>query len=336
MNRFILILSGLLLGLMTWNACGNKTKPEIKTGINDTLTGLHNLDLLIEENPNDPENYFARAQYHFQAENPMSAVADCQKAISLDSTKANYYILLGDLNFILRKMEETKICFKKAIDLEPDNVEALMKFGEFKLYLQDYDSMFLFVNRALRNDQYNSKGYFLKGIAYAEMGDTNSAVSSLQTCVEIDPEYFNAYMLLGTIFTAKRNPVSISYYQNAIDINPTKPEAYYGLAYYFQENGNPRGAINTYQSMLKVSPDNPSALHNIGYVYLFELNEKDSAIIYFDKAIRKDVRYLNAIYHRGYAYELKGNKVAAKTDYEAVLRMDENYRLAQSGLNRVK
>lgn len=336
MNRIIVIAGIILIGLMGLNSCGKKAPNfNADSSLNDTLTVLRNLDLLIEEDPNNAENYFARAQYHFQTESPASAVVDAQKAISLDSSKAEYYILLGDLNLILNKPLETRQCFLKALEVEPNNMEALMKFGEFNLYLQNYDSMFIYVNKALRIDKYNSKGYFLKGMAYSEMGDTAAAISSLQTCVEVDPDYFNAYMQLGTIFSDKRHPLAATYFKNAIDANPSKGEAYYGLAYFYQETGQPDEAINFYRAMLKLSPENPAALHNIGYIFLFDYNVKDSAIYYFDRAIRKDVRYANAIYHRGYAYELKGNKQAAKTDYEATLRVDSEHKLAELGLKRV-
>lgn len=336
MNRILVITGCCLIAALSLFSCGNKLgKKSGNSSVTDTLSALQNLNLLIEEEPKNPEHYFARAEYHFQDDSPISAVADCQKAIKLDSTKAKYYILLGDINFTINKPSETKASFLKALQVEPNNEDALLKFGEFNLYFENYDSMFIFVNKALRINQYNSKGYFLKGMAYTEMGDTVSAISSLQTCVEIDPDYFNAYMQLGTIFSKQRSPLAITYFQNAIDANPIKSEGYYGMAYYMQENGNPRGAINQYQLMLKVSPENPAALHNIGYIFLFDLNEKDSAIYYFDRTIKKDVRYVNAVYHRGYAYELKGNKDAAIIDYQGAIRIDANHELAKTGLKRL-
>jgi len=320
--------------LLSAPSCGNKKGGQMNP-INDTLSTLRNLDLLIGEDPDNPENYFARAQYHFDAGNPASAIVDCQKAIRLDSTKAKYYLLLGDLNMMVRKPDETRVCLEKALELEPENTEALLKFGELQLYLKDYEQMFSYVNRALKKEPYNSKGYFLKGLAYAEMRDTNTAITSLQTCVEIDPEYFNAYMLLGTIFSDRNNPLAATYFQNAIQTNPGKGEAYYGLAYYYQMNNQPEAAIATYRNMLRVSSQNPAAMHNIGYIYLFDLNMKDSAISWFNDAIRADVRYADAIYHRGYAYELKGDKTAARMDYEAALRVKEDHEMAEKGLNRV-
>jgi len=315
-------------------SCGNGSKKTLNP-MNDTLSTLRNLDLLIEEEPENPEHYFARAQYNMEAANPISAIADCQKAIKYDSTKAKYYILLGDLNMMIQKIEETKVCFTKALELEPNNMEALLKFAEFQLYIKDYEQMFSYVNRVLKENPYNSKGYFLKGIAYAEMRDTNTAITSLQTCVEIDPEYFDAFMLLGTIFSNQGNPLAVSYFSNAIQANPGRGEAYYGLAWFYQMHGRPRPAIDTYRNMLKISTRNAAAMHNIGYIYLFDLNIKDSAIHWFNDAIRADVRYADAIYHRGYAYELKGDKTAARMDYEATLRVKEDHELAKKGLARV-
>jgi tetratricopeptide (TPR) repeat protein len=333
-SPYIILISSAVV-LFTFISCGNKKQGNAKRKVGDTLSVLSNFDLLIEEDPDNPELYFQRAEFHLAQDNVFSGMADIEKAISLDSTKAKYYILLADFNLVMNKIPELKNNLNRALQLEPENTDALLKFAEFHLYLQDYPKVFEHVNKALRINQYLAKGYFLKGMAYIEMADTPMAVSSFQTCVEQDPEYFHAYMQLGLIFSSQNDPVCVTYFNNAIRVNPTKPESYYALGYFYQENGQYEAALQSYDNMLKVSPKNAAALYNKGYIHLVYLKNYDEAINWFTQAIRSDGRYADAYYNRGLAYELKKNKTAARQDYENALRVNPQHQLAPKGLSRI-
>lgn len=316
-------------------SCGNKPATGDGSTIGDTLGVLSNLDLLIQEDPKNPDLYYQRAQYHYEQDNVFSGKVDIEKAIELDSTQAKFFVLLGDFNFVMNKIPEVKANLNNALRLDPENTDALLKYAEFQLYLQDYPAVFENVNKALRINQYLAKGYFLKGMAYTEMKDTVKAVSSLQTCIEQDPDYYHAHMQLGLIFSAKNDPICITYFNNAIRVNPEKPEAYYALGYFYQEHGNYEDALRCYDNMLKVSPNNASALYNKGYVNLVYLDKYDEAIDWFSQTIKADGRYADAYYNRGYAYELKKNVNAARQDYQNALRVDPEHKLAEQGLKRV-
>jgi tetratricopeptide (TPR) repeat protein len=325
----------VLFGLCFILGCKNGKSNDDSSKAGDTLSVLGNFDLLISEDPDNPELYFQRAQYHFEQENVFSGTADVEKAIQLDSTRSKYFVLLSDFNFVMRKIPEVKINLSNALRLDSNNTDALLKFAEFQLYLQDYPLVFGYVNRALKINAYLAKGYFLKGMAYSEMKDTALAVSSFQTCVEQDPDYFHAYMQLGLIFAAKNDPLCVTYFNNAIRVNPEKPETHYALGYFYQEHGQYNEAIACYDNMLMVSPGNASGLYNKGYVYLVYLKNYEEAIRFFTEAIKVEPRYADAYYNRGFAYELKKNRQAAKADYENALRIEPEHTLSQKGISRL-
>lgn len=325
----------LLLSFSFFVRCKDGKSNDANSSAGDTLSVLGNFDLLISEDPDNSELYFQRAQYHFEQENVFSGTADIEKAIQLDSTQSKYFVLLSDFNFVMRKIPEVKINLTNALRLDSNNTEALLKFAEFQLYLQDYPLVFGYVNRALKINAYLAKGYFLKGMAYSEMKDTALAVSSFQTCVEQDPDYFHAYMQLGLIFATKNDPLCVTYFNNAIRVNPEKPEAHYALGYFYQEHGQYNEAIACYDNMLKVSPGNASGLYNKGYVYLVYLKNYEEAIRLFTEAIKVEPRYADAYYNRGFAYELKKNLQAAKADFENALRIESGHTLAKRGLLRL-
>ncbi|MCS6979103.1 MAG: tetratricopeptide repeat protein [Flavobacteriales bacterium] len=300
-----------------------------------TPSYLQNLDLLIEESPDNPQLYYQRGRYHLEQNNLLSALADAQKALVLDSLKADYWLLLADVWFKMQKFSDTRSILEKVLQNDPDNIPARLNYAEFQLYLQDYPKVFENVNRVLEKAPYTARAYFIKGMAYLEMKDSALAQSSFETVVDLDPEHFHAHMQLGLLYGARLNPLCESYYRQAMRLNPSKPESYYGLGYYYQNTGQIDKAIDMYKVLLHHVPGNPAALFNLGYLYMLEKKEYKIAIEYFSEAIRYDNKYTEAFYNRGYAFELLGNTTAAAQDYRNALALDPDFRLAKAGLKRL-
>lgn len=296
---------------------------------------LENLDLLIRESPNNPELYYRRGRFHLESDNVFSALNDVQKALELDSSRSAYWLLLADVQFKLGKFSETRQILEKVLQRDPDNTDALLNYAEFQLYLRDYPKVFEYVNRVLQKAPYTARAYFIKGMAYLEMGDTALAQSSFETVIDIDPEHFHAHMQLGILHGARLSPLCEPHYRQAMRLNPQKPESYYGLAYFYQQTGQTDKAMDMYKVLLHNVPGNPAALFNLGYLYMLEKKEYPTAIEYFSEAIRYDGKYAEAYYNRGYAYELMGNKEAALRDYQNALALKPDFGLPKKGLKRL-
>jgi Tfp pilus assembly protein PilF len=61
----------------------------------------------------------------------------------------------------------------------------------------------------------------------------------------------------------------------------------------------------------------------------------DVAAKHFTDAINIDKNYAEAWYNRGYCYELMGDVMHAKSDYQQAIMIKANYQRAIDGLNRV-
>ena len=328
----------ILIFLFTVSACLRKLtneKENLPSQTTDEVDYLKNLDLLIQESPHDASLYSQRAAYYLDNDFLLSALHDTQKALEIDSTNTDYWLLLGDVYFKMGKFSESRSIIEKVVNQYPENMVAKLKYAEFQLYLADYPKVFNLVNEVLRQSPYNAKAYFLKGMAYLELKDTTLALSSFQTAVDIDPDYFHAHMQIGLINSAKLQPLCVEHFKQAMRLNPLKPESYYALGYYYQNVGRINEAIDTYKALLYNIPGNPAALFNLGYIYLLYKKEYPLAIQYFSEAVAVDSKYTEAYYNRGYAYELSGNKQAAIRDYQNALALNSNFDLALKGLKRL-
>jgi tetratricopeptide (TPR) repeat protein len=179
------------------------------------------------------------------------------------------------------------------------------------------------------------RAFFIKGMAYREMGDTAKAVQNLQIAVEKDQQYYDAYMQLGLIFSTKHNPLAADYFKNALNIRPKSIEAYYGLGMFFQSVEEYNKAIESYTTILKIDPKYKYAHFNLGYIHLVYLKVYDAAIKHFTDAIIVDPNYAEAYYNRGYSFELRGDINNARTDYIQAMKIKPNYSKAVEGMNRL-
>jgi tetratricopeptide (TPR) repeat protein len=337
-----LLLSFLILWAfaaeLSFTGCGPKTAQEQDT-LNLPENGsakIRRLTLAIEENPNNPDLYFDRAKAYMEEKLFEKGIADIEQSLQLDSFRVDYLLLASDLYYTTKQVPKAKTAIERALTLEPEHVDANTRMGELQYYLGDFASAFKHLDAALKVDPFNARIYFTKGMVFKENGDTNLAISSFMTAIEQDPDYFHAYMQLADISARRDDPIAIQYYNNAIRSNPMMPEAHYGLGYFLQNHGNPRGAIKVYQDLLSVDPNYVPAMHNIGYIFLFDLESPADAMAWFDKAIQKEPAFTLAHYHRGYAHEWSGNKTQAIADYEKALRLEPDFKLAQERLSRLK
>ncbi len=280
----------------------------------------------IRNNPNNPDIYHERALYYFEHKNDVEqAFADMRRVFTLDTTNSKYFVTLADLYLAKGMSGNVKASLKKAIELDSKNISAYTKLAELNLYIKDYNACLQAANDVLKIDVYNPRAYFIKGMAFKELGDTAKAISSFQTVVEQDPEYYNAYIQLGLLFSAIKNPLAIDYLNNALNLQPQSIEAYYAIAMFLQESGNINKAIDTYNTILKIDSTYNDAHFNLGYIAMVMQNDMAKAIKHFTDNIRFHPNNYEAYYMRGLCYERLKDKTAAERDYREALRLYPQY-----------
>ena len=289
----------------------------------------------IKVEPANAELYYKRSQYYLAAKRLTEALVDINKALSIDSAKSPYYLVLGDVSFAGFNVPKAEESFQKAIALDNTNIEAYLKYAELELYLKKYTESITNANEALRIDKHRAKAYFIKGFVYAENLDTGKAISSFQTCIEQEPSYYDAYIQLGILFAGRLNPLALEYYNRALKLRPNSTEAYYDRGFFYQEAGELDKAISDYNALLKINLNYKEAYYNIGYIELAYRSDYKKAIEYFGYAIEKDKYYTDAYYNRGYSYEMLGDKENAKKDYLAAISVVPTYKKAIAGMKRL-
>lgn len=315
-------------------ANSNVTK---KGGVVDsTELAIKELSAKIEASPTSPELYIERSKLYQIAGKYVAGYNDALIAVGLDSMKAPNWFEMGKAAFAVENYLRSEEAYKRCIYLDSTSSDCMVKLAEFYLFKRNYQAAVDFANKALTVDVNLARPYYIKGWSYMEKGDTLKAVSSYQTAVELDPNFYDAFIMLGNIAMKARKNVALDYFNSAIAVRPSSIEAHYFKGMCLQEQGLYDEAIATYQQITAIDSTNHEAYYNVGYIKLTYANQPDSAMMLFSKAIEMNKNYFEAYYNRGYCKELLGKKELAANDYKLSLGINNNFTLAAEGLKRVQ
>lgn len=334
--KLIVSVVTMLIGLFLLS-CGDHKQPEnnktkTQAVIQDPLIDINNR---IDKDSANADLYILRAKYYINQRKANQALKDINKAVHLDPENPANYVTLSDVYLMMGKIHKCREALEKAVKLDRKYQEAYLKLAELSLILQEYQNSFNFIDEVLQIDDMNPTAYFIRGYAFMEIGDTARAIESFRIAVDKDQNYYDAYIQLGLLLSAKKNMMAVDYFNNALNINPQSTEAYYLMGMFYQDNGKIQKAIDTYNNLIKIDPENKFAHYNLGYINLVYLNDFTRAIDYFTTVINLDSKYYDAFYNRGYCNELLGNCQRARQDYQMTLEIERNYQKAIDGLNRL-
>jgi tetratricopeptide (TPR) repeat protein len=319
-----------------------QAKDEAITPKDDSLAKILNdpelkaINTKLLEQPENADLYHQRAIVYFHLKEFQPAVNDSKRAIRIDSTKAEYYNTLVDVYFSQNNTRLAKELLEIIEKKFPENTDALLKLAELYWLVRQYQKAIDYVNKALKIDEHIARGYYIKGGIYRESGDTTRAVSSLETATEQDNDFVDAYYDLGVIFSARRNPVGLQYFDNVLRIDPKHEDARYGRAKLLQDLGKIQEAIAEYESILKSDEKCARCHYNLGAIMLEIVKDNKSAVSHFTEAIRIEPANPQTYFARGYTYTKMKDIESAKADYKMCLKLAPDFEPALQGLNTLE
>jgi tetratricopeptide (TPR) repeat protein len=286
----------------------------------------------INEDRDNPELYFQRAQEFMRMQKVLPAYKDIEQAITLDPENKNYLFFKADMMLSDGYAEGAKESLVKILAIDPYDMIAITKLAKVYLYAKDYENSLIQVKKLIDKDKSNFEPYFIAGLNYKEIKDTAKAIEQFKVSLQFKPDFYDAYMQLGLLASAQKSPLADQYFDNAIRLDSTVPESYYAKAKFYQDSKRYKEAKQIYNQLIRVSPQNANAFFNIGFIYIME-DSIARAKKYFNYAVQVNPIYADAYYYRALCeYEL-GEIVLAKSDLTQCLALDPDNDKAQNLFN---
>lgn len=298
-------------------------------------SAIDKITALIQENERDPDLYFQRAKLFYEKGSLQNSIIDLQQAIALDSINPEYFHLLSDAFLDFANPDEAMRILNRVLAMYPERIPSLLKMAELKFILEDYDGSILTVNEIVRLDPQNDEAYFMLGMNFKSLGDTPRAINAFQTAVEMNSGLTDAWIILGELYEAKKDPLALKYYESAILSNPASMQALHAKAFYLQNHGDIVGAINIYRNIIVTDKTYEDAYLNAGLLYL-EVDSLDKAFEQFNLLAGIAPTNPMGFYMRGIANEKKGNLNDALRDYESALNLNQNDEKVRKAIEDLK
>lgn len=341
-----IILIALLLCSFLLNSCGGENSEQAneqtQTPNNDTngslvgeLPQTKMLSDKIEKEPNNPELYFARGSMLLSMNDANAASKDFIKAITLDSTKAQYYLAAAEVFYSVQRVPQAVLLLERAERNAPPDPRVQLELGKAYYTIQKYDKAAEKLTPLLTQQPDNAIVYFWMGMLQKDQNKTQEAINYLQKATLLDTKYYNAHIMLAQVYAKNGNNEALNYYDKAAAIDPSKSEALYGKAMFLQDKGDTKQAIATYQKLIENDPQNQDAFYNLGYIY-FNQKNYENAKKHFDLATKMNPVFAKAYYMRGQCSEKLGEKDNAKADYNKAITFDPELKIAEEALKGLK
>lgn len=318
--------------LVLFAACG--TDSDSTEGNEFDEPALQKITADIKNNPDNAVLYFERATMLDRLEKDSLAMIDYKKAISLDSTRAEYYSAVGDMLFENKNLDGSVEWIQQALILNPKDKKAHLKLAKVFLYIEEYNKALAEINIVLRQDVYHPEGYYLKGMVYKSLEDTAKSISSFLTALQVQPEYREAMIQLGIMYSKQGNAIALEYYNNAFNLDTTNVFPLYARGVFFQDKNDFEQAKHEYTNAIIRDRYYLNSYYNLGYLYM-QQDSLEKAFRQYDILTKLDPQDPEAYFNRGLCYELMGKTDEARIDYKQALLFDENYADPQEGLDRL-
>lgn len=321
----------LILVFVFLISCNNNKKEKEK------IYNIPEIDKLsgeIAKNPKNAALYAARSVLFSKNELMNEAEIDAEKALALDSTNLEYYLVLTDAYFDNNHSHAAIKTIQKAIGKFPDNVKLYLNLAEMQMLVEQYNDCIITLDMLFKIQPDNPDGVFLKGQVFKLSGDTTNAIKTFEKVVALDADHIDSYLELAIFFNKKGDPITLKYLENALRIDSNNVAALLTKAQYYHFKSLYDDAQKAYEQAILKHPQNADFNYNLALMYLevgdelrkkgnkSESNKKyEDAFRHFDNSTKFDVQFADAYYYKGIAAERMEKKEIALKDYENALRL---------------
>ena len=157
----------------------------------------------------------------------------------------------------------------KLLKKNPKDYQLIYSIGLSYINLKNYFEAEKYFNRLLFI-QKKPEIFFLQANIHKQLEKYDTAITYFEEAIKLNPNFFEAYNNLGNIKKRiGKIEDAISCFKKAIQLNENNIQSYFNLANIYKDNKNFEELIKTYEKILNFDQNDVKTLYNLGSVYLF-------------------------------------------------------------------
>ena len=223
------------------------------------------------------------AQRNIDANNFEGALPPLQKFIAEKPEVAFAHFQLGYAYTALKRGDEARAEYQRAIALDPKMPEAYLNLGILLLDKQEYAAAVVPLRKAVELLPAQSRPRSLLAVAQERYGDSEGAARSFEGVLHLDPNDPAANGYLAELDLRRNKPAEAEMrFRHALEIRPDAPEDLQGLARSLEAQNKPEAA-EAYRKYLAVMPGDAGARARLIHLLVND-QQYDAALAELDRA----------------------------------------------------
>ena len=170
-----------------------------------------------------------------------------------------------------------------------------------RIELSDEESMMISSSQTKSIEAYD---YYIKGrqLSYSyENFKRDEAIQLYKKAIEIDPKYALPYAGISRVRMSQRSMQGMDLEfskmaiieaeknaKKAVELGPNEAEVHFALGFFYNQTQKYNEAFSSFNTAIMLNPSHAHAHDEIGDVYLYNYGDFDRAIIWYNKALKRD------------------------------------------------
>lgn len=340
-NLKVLVLSLLLATLFSTSGCTNPEKAKAA--------------------------HLSRGEAYLAESKFQEASIEFRNAIQIDDRLAAAHWGLARAYEGMRRLPELLDALKKTVELDPNNLEARIKLGNF--YLRGSQGRAELIGEAerlakeiLQKDPNHIEAHILMGSVLFAQNDREKAFAALNRAIELDPKRVESYLSLARFYMVTDDPgkaeetykraISVNVnsalahteygrflietnrnqdaevqLRRAVELEPANRNSHTVLAGFYFVTKQFDKAEAAYKTLSALDPDQPDSQAILADFYA-SIRRFDDAVRIYQDILAKSPDYRQGRYRLGEIMLNRGDNAGAKTQIEELLKNDQRDRQA--------
>ncbi len=279
------------------------------------------LNKAIEIDSKNMKAYMAKARYFLLTDKKDQVPAVYNQALKAKPDDESIMNLLARYYYDEKDIETAEKTNDRIFQNRPEYAPALMLKGEIQLNRKKFDEAIALFEKVTKDNPNSERGHYFTALAYAGKGETASARNSLVKCIEINPGFHKARLLLAEIYYREKSfdlaekEVNGVYHELRDDFHANLLAGNISLA-----QKDLAGARKSFEKLVALQPKNPEGHFRMGILH--RLNTRnDLALKSFEKALALEPDRVDVFTH------LVLIDIAMKNYAKAISRCDSHLAL---------
>jgi tetratricopeptide (TPR) repeat protein len=293
------------------------------------------IDESLKVRPLYPSTWLAKGSYFENSKRYREAI-DCYKeALRLKPDYLEAHYRLADSAIWLGDFDLARYHLDKSLALDPSHYQSLNLAGYIYNETGKFPQAVEVLIKSLEINPYNHEAHFNLSVALDALGRHEEAIREIEAALALSPEHIPSLRNAGIYYSKAGNKdKALEYLFKAANLDAKSAEVHSDLGIALAEAGRAQEAVGHFEKAVNLKPEDPANNLNLALALLAS-GQFDRAEAFFEKTLRIDPSSGSALFNYGLLLEKTGRTQEARRLFREVLKQYPGQEEVRKALLRI-